>query len=265
MLADPRSPEELAHALSRVLTDEGMRRTLIERGRQRVKRFSWTKFTLESWPRYIRHGSAVIGRRRSLHETLAPDLNNHAVVQPGEVHRRDDESVMAQGYPNLEHIVIDSSSTDETLEHLKRYSHLKVVSEPDRGHADAINKGFALATGDIWSSRTPTIHCCRAHCTGWLGRWIPRRAGIAYGRCRFTDAEGRFIGIEHPSHFESHRRVLEVWKGHTIPQPAVFSTPEVWKTAVRWTTARIPWIDFDLFCRFSRRYRFHFVDQARAT
>lgn len=47
MLVDPRSPEELAHALSRVLTDEGMRRTLIALGRQRVTNFSWTKFTIE--------------------------------------------------------------------------------------------------------------------------------------------------------------------------------------------------------------------------
>jgi hypothetical protein len=42
------------------------------------------------------------------------------------------------------------------------------------------------------------------------------------GRCRFVDEEGHFTGIEHPSRFDSHRRVLEIWKGHTIPQPAVF-------------------------------------------
>jgi glycosyltransferase involved in cell wall biosynthesis len=47
LLADPRSPEELAHALNRVLTDEDLRRALIARGRHRVKDFSWTKFTIE--------------------------------------------------------------------------------------------------------------------------------------------------------------------------------------------------------------------------
>jgi glycosyltransferase involved in cell wall biosynthesis len=47
LLTDPRSPEELAHALYRVLTDEDLRRLLIARGRQRVKDFSWTKFTVE--------------------------------------------------------------------------------------------------------------------------------------------------------------------------------------------------------------------------
>jgi glycosyltransferase involved in cell wall biosynthesis len=46
MLIDPRSPEELAHALSRVLTDEGLRHALIERGRRRAHAFSWAEFTL---------------------------------------------------------------------------------------------------------------------------------------------------------------------------------------------------------------------------
>ena len=47
LLVDPRSPEELAHALNRVLTGGELRRALIERGRRRVKDFSWTKFTLD--------------------------------------------------------------------------------------------------------------------------------------------------------------------------------------------------------------------------
>ena len=47
VLADPRAPEELAHALYRVLTDEALRASLIARGRHRVKNFSWTKFTVE--------------------------------------------------------------------------------------------------------------------------------------------------------------------------------------------------------------------------
>jgi glycosyltransferase involved in cell wall biosynthesis len=60
-------------------------------------------------------------------------------------------SVLNQGYPNVEHIVIDGGSTDETREILHRYrSRLAhVTSEPDRGQSDAINKGMAKATGDI--------------------------------------------------------------------------------------------------------------------
>ncbi len=47
LLIDPRAPEGLAYALSRVLTDDGLRREMVERGRRRARDFSWTKFTIE--------------------------------------------------------------------------------------------------------------------------------------------------------------------------------------------------------------------------
>lgn len=59
------------------------------------------------------------------------------------------KSVLEQGYPNFEHIIIDGRSTDETLEVLKKYPHLIWVSEPDEGQSDAVNKGLKLAKGEI--------------------------------------------------------------------------------------------------------------------
>lgn len=59
------------------------------------------------------------------------------------------ESVLAQGYPDFEHWIIDAGSNDGTLEVLGRYPHLKVVSEPDRGVYDGMNKGIRRATGDV--------------------------------------------------------------------------------------------------------------------
>lgn len=60
-------------------------------------------------------------------------------------------SVAHQQYPNVEHIVMDGGSTDETSEVLARHRHrlAAAVSEPDRGQSHAINKGMALATGEI--------------------------------------------------------------------------------------------------------------------
>ena len=59
-------------------------------------------------------------------------------------------SVLDQGYPNLEYIIIDGGSTDGSVEIIKRYSSQLTywVSEPDRGQSHAINKGLQLATGD---------------------------------------------------------------------------------------------------------------------
>jgi glycosyltransferase involved in cell wall biosynthesis len=59
------------------------------------------------------------------------------------------ESVLNQNYPHFEHIIVDGGSTDGTLEILEKFPHMKVVSEPDLGMYDAINKGLRLATGDI--------------------------------------------------------------------------------------------------------------------
>ena len=49
----------------------------------------------------------------------------------------------------IEHVVVDGMTKDGTEDVLARYPHLKVIREPDRGQADAINKGFKVATGDV--------------------------------------------------------------------------------------------------------------------
>lgn len=60
-------------------------------------------------------------------------------------------SVLHQDYPNVEYIVIDGASTDGTAKIIEKYSDRisKYISEPDKGMYDAINKGLALASGDI--------------------------------------------------------------------------------------------------------------------
>jgi len=62
------------------------------------------------------------------------------------------KSVLNQKYENFEHIIIDGGSTDGTVDILKKYPHLKWVSEPDKGQSDALNKGFKMAKGEwiLW-------------------------------------------------------------------------------------------------------------------
>jgi glycosyltransferase involved in cell wall biosynthesis len=80
---------------------------------------------------------------RPLISIVTPCLNRAGLI------RQAVESVLAQGYPQVEHIIMDAGSTDGTLEILRGYPGLQVVSEPDRGMYDAINKGLHLAHGQI--------------------------------------------------------------------------------------------------------------------
>jgi glycosyltransferase involved in cell wall biosynthesis len=58
-------------------------------------------------------------------------------------------SVRAQSYPGLEHIVVDGGSTDGTLDVLAAAEGVRWISEPDRGLSHALNKGIAMATGEV--------------------------------------------------------------------------------------------------------------------
>ena len=71
------------------------------------------------------------------------------------------ESVRAQDYPDIEHIVVDGMSTDGTVDVLAKFPHLKVIREPDQGQADAINKGFRA------SGLHPGLPQLRRHVRAW--------------------------------------------------------------------------------------------------
>lgn len=76
---------------------------------------------------------------------LSPSFNSENTIEKAIL------SVLRQGYPNFEHIICDGGSTDSTLEIIKKYPHIKFVSEPDKGQCDAMNKAFGMSSGEIIS------------------------------------------------------------------------------------------------------------------
>ena len=106
------------------------------------------------------------------------------------------QSVLSQDYPNLEYIVIDGGSTDETLDILRRYEgRLKWVSEPDGGQSEAINKGFRMTRGDIvaWLNSDDT------YLAGAVSKAVDYlvahpQVAMVYGEGYLMDEAGRVTG-----------------------------------------------------------------------
>lgn len=112
------------------------------------------------------------------------------------------ESAVTQSVPACEHIVIDGASSDDTLQRLRRYPHLQIVSEPDRGLYDAINKGIARARGDViclLNSDDRLLSGALESVSEAFGR--DPAADAVCGRVRIgdVDASGKDIEIGSPS------------------------------------------------------------------
>ena len=176
------------------------------------------------------------------------------------------ESVVRQAYPNVEHFVVTAGPRDGIPGRIAHSTQVRLVADPGRGRASALNMGFSLASGAILAI-LDAGDCLLPGALDIVAREIDptRRQHVVIGRCQIRDAWGHFVGIEHPSDFESHRRVLEIWRGHTVPRPSMFWAAEVWRTCGPMDESMAPAsLDYDLCCRFSRSYRFHRVDRVLA-
>ncbi len=81
------------------------------------------------------------------------------------------ESILAQSYENWEHIVVDGESTDGTLDVVKQYPHIRLISEKDSGSGEAFEKGLKMAKGEY------VMYC--AYSDGYLDKnWFKKCVGI---------------------------------------------------------------------------------------
>jgi glycosyltransferase involved in cell wall biosynthesis len=108
-------------------------------------------------------------------------------------------SVAAQDYPGIEYIIVDGASKDGTLAIARRYADriASLVSEPDKGLYDAMNKGLARATGDyVWFLNAgDTLHA--PDTVSRIVAAIPAGASpdVIYGETALVDADRRFLGM----------------------------------------------------------------------
>ncbi len=167
-------------------------------------------------------------------------------------------SVAQQQSVDVEHIVVDGASSDNTVAILQRYPQVRWTSEPDRGQSDAINKGFLRATGDLM---------------GWLNAddyYLPGglqaialaavehpEADVIYCDCVFVDGEGKLVRSKVEHDFDSD---ILMYFGCYIPSTATFFRRRVIESGLLLDCEYRVCMDFEYFARLAHAgCRFHYV------
>jgi len=167
-------------------------------------------------------------------------------------------SVLAQNYPNFEHIIIDGGSTDGTVEMLQSYPHLTWISEPDEGQADAMNKGVRRIKGDVFawlnSDDTYPINTF-SKVVSYLAQ--SKDVAMIYGRCNLVDKQGQLIGKTRMHDFDMRRVIMGF---NNINTPAVFVRTDALKESGEFDARLRATYDVDMWIRIAERFRVRAVD-----
>ena len=146
------------------------------------------------------------------------------------------ESILGQDYPRIECIVADGGSTDGTVAILMGFGErIRWFSEPDGGHADAINKGWRQSRGEIvaWLNADDMWVAPDAvsRAVGYL-REHPD-VDLVYGQCEAVDMEGRLIARSYHHEWDLEHAVVHC--DYCIPQPTSFIRRRILE--------RVGWLD----------------------
>ncbi len=163
------------------------------------------------------------------------------------------QSVLNQDYPNIEYIIIDGGSSDNSVEIIKKYESRLTYwqSKPDKGQTDAINQGFARATGDIlaWLNSDDIL------LSGAVSAAVQKltehpMAGMVYGDCWLINAEGKRIG-RFPAAQTDYAKLR---RGYVhIPQQASFWRASLWHEVGPLDNSFYFAMDYDLWTRLATK------------
>jgi glycosyltransferase involved in cell wall biosynthesis len=173
------------------------------------------------------------------------------------------DSICAQDYPHIEHIVMDGASTDGTLAVLAaNEGSLQWYSARDKGQSDAINRGFARAAGthltwlnaDDWLMPGAISRCMEVFQTR-------PELGMVYGKLNLVRPDGTLIrewrGGYHRA-FEGKYEDLLHWDNF-IPQPGTLFSRQAWDAAGPLPTELYWSMDYYLFVKIAQNFPFTFI------
>lgn len=174
------------------------------------------------------------------------------------------QSVLAQKSPNIEidYIVCDAESLDETLEILKLYEDkIHWISEPDKGQADAVNKGIAMTTGDIiaWINSDDTYYPGAFEAVKAVFEANPNVLAV-YGDADHIDEQDQVMEA-YPTEEWNYERLRETC---FLCQPAVFFRRSLVERFGGLDASLKYCMDYELWLRWGRHSSFYYLPQKLA-
>jgi glycosyltransferase involved in cell wall biosynthesis len=177
------------------------------------------------------------------------------------------ESVLAQDYPNIEHIVLDDGSTDETPVILAEYGdRVRWESQENMGQTPTINKGWSMTSGEIitWLNSDDTFYGKSAVREGVEYLLANPDVGIVFGDSMYTEADGTELGPTRPVvdfTFEKMVRTCE----NFISQPSSFIRREIIEKVGELDPKYYYFMDWDLWLRAGIYFGIEHVDAIWST
>lgn len=160
-------------------------------------------------------------------------------------------SIASQTYPNIEHIIIDGGSKDQTMKIVKANDHLitNYISEPDNGLYDAMNKGIQLATGEIIGILNSDDFYANHQVIEKVMEIIQEKGvSTVYGDLQFVDPEKTEKIIRHwQAGTFSRKKFLNGWM---LPHPTFFVHRKVYEQFGHFNTSFKTSADYELMLRF---------------
>ena len=193
-----------------------------------------------------------VDARLPLVSVVTPSLNQGAFIE--ETIR----SVLDQDYPRIEHIVVDGGSTDGTIDVLRRQSHLRWVSQPDGGQADAVNKGFGMARGEIFGWLNSDDMYLPGAVSAAVEALLASGSALVHGGWRRIDASGRVINEVAAVPFDLRRQLNYA---NLVAQPGALFTREAFEAVGGLDVSYRYAMDYELFLRIGERFPVRHVDR----
>ncbi len=162
-------------------------------------------------------------------------------------------SVLGQDYTNIEYLVMDGGSSDDSVAIIRKYESRLAYwqSQKDKGQTDAINQGFARASGDIlaWLNSDDVL-LPGAVSAAVKALETHKNAGMVYGDALLINAEGKKIG-NFPAAQTDYAKLR---RGYVhIPQQASFFRADLWKQVGPLDPSFYFAMDYDLWVRLAAK------------